>query len=59
MGKRKHTIIISEKLDDQIKTYIKDRAVQIIDSGDNIPSKSQLFEELLTKGLQATKEEGK
>jgi len=55
LGKRKRTIIINEKLDGEIKTYIRDRAIEIISGGGSIPSESQLFEELLTKGLQVTK----
>lgn len=52
--KKKHTIILSEKLDSEIEAYIKMRAVEILSSGGSIPSKSQLFEELLTKGLRAS-----
>jgi hypothetical protein len=55
LGKRKHTIIINEKLDGEIKTYIRERAIEIISKGGSIPSESQLFEELLTKGLQVTR----
>jgi hypothetical protein len=52
--KKKHTIILSEKLDDEIKAYIKERAVEIIRNGGSIPSESQLFEELLARGLKTT-----
>lgn len=55
LGKKKHTIIISEKLDGEIRAFIRERAVEIISKGGDIPSESQLFEELLTKGLQVTK----
>lgn len=55
LGKKKRTIIISEKLDGEIRAYISKRAVEIISKGGSIPSESQLFEELLTKGLQVTK----
>jgi len=56
LGKRKRTIIISERLDGEIKVYIRERAIDIISKGGNIPSESQLFEELLTKGLRADSE---
>jgi hypothetical protein len=61
LGKKKHTVIISEQLDRKIQTYIKERAIEIISKGGKIPSESQLIEELLAAGLrtmEGTRHEG-